>query len=249
MKVSIITVAYNAADTIERTICSVIDQGYPCAEHIIIDGGSLDGTMTIVNRYRNKFASVVSEADTGIYDAMNKGLLCASGDVIAFLNADDEYVHRHVLGDVAEMYRGRQLDAVFGDVVFVSPNAPDKVVRRYRSRSFSPQKIAWGWMPAHPGMFVHRRVFERFGPFKTNYRIAGDFEFVARAFGSNTLKYANIDSVLVRMRIGGVSTDGLRSTIQLNREVLRACRENGISSNLFKIMTKYPSKVMELIRR
>lgn len=245
MKFSIITVCYNSAQTIEDTLRSVAAQTWPDIEHILVDGGSRDGTLTIIERYRQSLSKVISEPDHGIYDAMNKGVHAATGDVIGFLNADDFYAHADVLGDVAKLMNREHLDALFGDVEFFRPEKPALAVRRYSSASFRSERIAWGWMPAHPALFLRREVFQRVGPFRTDYSIAGDFEFVARAFWRQSLRYRHLPEVLVRMRTGGISTGGWRNTLILNREVLRACRENGIPTNMLKILSKYPAKLLE----
>lgn len=167
---------------------------------------------------------------------MNKGIRLATGDVIGFLNADDVYAAPGVLARVsAIMEQGP--DALFGDAEFIHPDRPDRPLRRYRSERFRPDRIAWGWIPAHPTLFLRRQVYERFGTFRTDYRIAGDFELVARMFHGGTLRYRHLPDVRVRMRTGGVSTGGWRNTIMLNREVLRACRENGIPTSLPKILS------------
>lgn len=249
MKITVITVSFNAAPTIACTLQSVAAQSHPRVEHIVVDGASTDGTLQIVRQYGKHIATLVSEPDRGIYDAMNKGLRLARGDVIGFLNADDEYADAKVLERVAAVMDKYGLDALFGDAEFVSPDRPDRPLRRYRSERFHPGRIAWGWMPAHPTLFLRRAVYERFGGFRADYRIAGDFELVARMFHGDTLKYRHVPEVLVRMRTGGISTGGWRNTLLLNREVLRACRENGISTNLPKILSKYPAKLLEFIRR
>lgn len=249
MKISVITVAFNAEHTIGETLDSVSVQGHPDIEHIVVDGASTDGTLEVVKRHGQHVARLISEPDHGIYDAMNKGLRLATGDIIGFLNADDVYVDTGVLARVSATMEAEQLDALFGDAEFVSPDRPGRPLRRYRSAHFHPGRIAWGWMPAHPTLFLRRQVYERFGLFRTDYRIAGDFELVARMFHGDTLKYRHVPEVLVRMRTGGVSTGGWRNTLLLNREVLRACRENGISTSLPKILSKYPAKLLEFIRR
>ena len=244
-----VTVAFNAVHTIEDTVRSVADQAYSKVEHILVDGASTDGTLEIIARHRDKLARVISEPDQGIYDAMNKGVHAASGDVIGFLNADDVYAHQHVLTVVAETMERHHLDALFGDVGFFQSDNPGRMVRRYSSARFRPDRIGWGWMPAHPALFLRREVFQKVGPFRTNYRIAGDFEFVARAFGKQSLRYRHLPEVLVQMRMGGVSTGGWRNTLLLNQEVLRACRENGIPTNMLKILSKYPAKLLEYFRQ
>lgn len=249
MKISIITVAFNAVDTIESTLLSVTQQTFPDVEYVVIDGGSSDGTQAVVSLHGSRISSFLSEPDRGIYDAMNKGLALATGNVIGFLNADDTYADMNVLSRVAEAMERHHLDVLFGDVAFCQCENPDRIVRRYSSSRFRPDRIAWGWMPAHPALFVKREVFQKTGPFRTDYRIAGDFEFVARAFGKQSLRYRYLPEVLVKMRLGGVSTAGWRNTMLLNREVLRACRENGIPTNMLKILSKYPAKLLEYFRK
>jgi glycosyltransferase involved in cell wall biosynthesis len=249
LKISIITVAYNAAETIENTLLSVSRQTFRDIEYVVIDGGSTDGTQVVVTSHGDYISKFLSEPDYGIYDAMNKGLALATGDVIGFLNADDAYANNNVLSRVAETMECHCLDALFGDVAFYHRENPDRIVRRYSSAYFRPDRIAWGWMPAHPAVFVKREVFLKTGPFRTDYRIAGDFEFVARVFWKQSLRYRYLPEVLVNMRLGGVSTGGWRNTVLLNKEVLRACRENGIQTNMLKILSKYPVKLLEYFRK
>lgn len=248
LSISVITVCYNSAATIATALQSVASQSWPNIEHIVIDGGSDDGTLDIVGSFPH-LAQVVSERDKGIYDAMNKGLMRATSDVICFLNADDYYSSPLVLAEVAAEMQNHHLDALLGDVVFFHEGNPQRIVRRYRSDRFRPDRLAWGWMPAHPALFLRRSVTERVGSFKTNYRIAGDFEFIVRAFHGNNLRYRHVPKVFVNMQTGGASTAGIKSKIRLNREVLRACQENGIRTNMLKILSKYPAKLLELIQR
>lgn len=249
MKISIITAVFNAAGTIEETLLSVAQQSHPEVEHVVVDGASSDATPEIIARHRDKLTRVVSEPDHGVYDAMNKGIKRASGDVIGFLNADDVYASKDVLSRVVDIMERERLDALFGDVEFFRPEDPTRTVRRYRSARFSPDQIALGWMPAHPALFLRRQVYESYGLFRTDYRIAGDFEYCARIFHSNKLVYRSLPETLVRMRTGGISTSGWRNTVLLNKEVLRACRENGIDTNILKIFSKYPAKLMEFLMK
>lgn len=244
--ISVITVCYNSATTIDRALQSVANQDWPHIEHILIDGASTDGTMDVVERFRPGLTCVVSEPDDGIYDAMNKGLARATGEVICFLNADDQYASNEVLSLAANQMHAQQLDALMGDVGFFHATNPSRQVRRYRSDRFTSERLAWGWMPAHPALFLKRSVIDRVGLFNTTYKIAGDYEFIIRAFYGHALRYAHVPKVLVRMQTGGVSTNGWRAKLRLNNEVLRACRENGIRTNIFKILSKYPMKVLEL---
>lgn len=248
MKISVITVSFNSAATIGDTLASVANQTWPDVEHVIIDGASKDDTLDVVRKLGTHVAHVTSERDKGIYDAMNKGVAVSSGDVIAFLNADDFYAHPDVLRHVANALTDTDIDAVFGDVEFFQPDRADKVTRRYSSAFFRPHRVASGWMPAHPSLFVRRSVFETVGPFSTEYRIAGDFEWIARAFHLRNTPYRYMREVFVRMRTGGASTGGWRSTVLLNREVIRALRSNGIRTSWLKVLSKYPLKALEFLR-
>lgn len=247
MKISVITVCLNSAKTLSRTLDSVVNQDYPEIEHIVIDGGSIDGSLEILATYSDKLAHVTSQPDKGIYDAMNKGMDLATGDIFCFLNADDHYASSKVLSLVSSKMNAGNLDVLIGDVSFFHERSPSKVTRRYRSDRFHPGRLSWGWMPAHPAMFITQKTVKRVGKFETNYRIAGDFEFIIRVFSDQSLKYTHISEVLVNMQTGGVSTRGIKSTITLNKEVLRACRQNRIKTNIFKILLKYPIKFLEFL--
>jgi glycosyltransferase involved in cell wall biosynthesis len=248
-KISVITACYNSAATLVNTLNSVAEQDWSCVEHIVIDGGSTDGTAEIIRRHSSKLAYFVSEPDNGIYQAMNKGLDQATGDIICFLNADDCYASGNVLSRVVAKMQSQGLDALMGDVCFFDKVNPSRIVRRYRSDRFLPERLVWGWMPAHPALFLSKTIVQRVGRFKEDYCIAGDFEYIIRVFHNKHIHYQHLPEVLVRMQIGGVSTNGLRSKILLNREVLRACRENGLHTNIFKILSKYPVKILELFQK
>lgn len=248
MKITVVTVCFNAVKTIEDTIASVAAQSYANVEHIVVDGASTDGTQEILMKHNNTIAKWISGKDKGIYDAMNKGISLATGDVIGFLNADDVYAHPDVLSRVAQTMSADGIQACFGDVVFVRGDL-QKVVRYYRSSRFSPKRLAYGWMPAHPTLFVKTEIIRDCGGFRTDYQIAADYELVTRLFWNRRVKYRYIPEVLVKMRVGGVSTQGFRSNYTLSKEIVRACRDNGIKTNLFKASLKYPLKVTELFRR
>jgi glycosyltransferase involved in cell wall biosynthesis len=247
MKVSVITACYNSEATIQKAIDSVAGQTWPSIEHIVIDGSSKDATVEVVNRNLSRIAYFVSEPDSGVYQAMNKGLERATGDVIAFLNSDDVYINSQAIKSAVTVLEEENLDAVYGNVEFFHPSKPDKVVRTYDSGRFNPDRMGWGWMPAHPALFIRRQVYEQSGYFKEDYQIAGDYEFIVRAFKAGKLKSRHIPEVLVRMQTGGLSTAGLSATFQLNKEMLRACRQNGISSNWLMLLSKYFYKVREVV--
>jgi len=247
MKCSIITPACNSRDTIADCLDSINRQTVSC-EHIVIDGGSSDGTVELV-RSISPGAIVVSEPDDGIYDAMNKGIKLASGDIVGILNSDDFYAGPEVLEKVIARFRESGADALFADLVYVRPDNLKQVVRYYSGAGFTPEKFAWGWMPPHPTFFVRRELYERYGLFSTDYQIAADYELTARFLARHRVRYDYLPEVIVCMRTGGVSTRGLGSNLVLNREILRACAENGISTNILKVYSKYFRKVMQLFAR
>lgn len=224
------------------------EQTHGNVEHIIVDGGSKDNTLAVVFSEGPHVAKLVSEKDSGIYDAMNKGIQMATGDVVAFLNADDFYKDANVLARVAQVMQAENLDALYGDVEFFRPGQQDIVVRRYNSGRFTAGRLGWGWMPAHPALFVRRILFERYGAFRIDYRIAGDFEFIARVFSHRELRHRHLPESLVRMQLGGISTSGWRATLQLNREMIRACQANAIPTNWLKMLLRYPIKALEFFR-
>lgn len=247
MKVSIITVCFNSVATIRQTIESVLSQTHEDIEHIIVDGGSKDDTMEIVGEYENRLGVIVSEPDNGLYDAMNKGVQLASGDVVGILNSDDFFESGNVIETVvSELKRNPELDVVFGKVVFVNPYDLGRVVRHYNAEKFKPWKLRFGWMPPHPGTFVKRSAYNKVGKYRTDLKIAADYEFFVRLFLTHSASYKFIDKVIVRMRTGGVSTEGLQSSLRLNREIVAACRENGVYTNLALVLSKLPFKLAEL---
>lgn len=249
MKVSIITVAFNSAETIEDTIQSVLSQDHPDIEYIIVDGASKDGTIEIVQKYRDRITQFISELDSGIYDAMNKGIGLASGDVIGILNSDDFYADSKIISRVVQAFQQRSVDSVFGDLVYVRAENLEQIVRYYSSAKFHPHQFAYGWMPAHPTFFVKRWAYERYGLFKTDYKIAADYELLTRFLAKNKLSYHYLPEVMVKMRTGGVSTTNWKSNWTLNREIIRGCAENGIQTNLPKVLSKYFTKVFQLVAR
>lgn len=250
MKISIITVSYNSASTIRDTIESVLSQRYENIEYIVVDGASSDTTMAIVNEYGSKIAKVVSEPDKGIYDAMNKGISLATGDIIGILNSDDFFETDDVVGSVASCFASSpESQLVFGDIVFVDPNDLNTVTRFYGAGHFRSWKLRFGWMPPHPATFIRAEAYKLAGPYSILYRISADYEMFVRLLVVHKLPFARLDQVLVRMRAGGVSTSGVRSSLRLNREIVQACRRNGIYTNLVMVLSKLPFKLVEYFKR
>lgn len=248
-KVSIITVCFNSATTIRDTIESVLRQDYSLIEYIIVDGKSSDSTMEIVDGYRDKIATVISEPDRGIYDAMNKGILRATGDIVGFLNSDDFYIDAHVVSELVAAMRRASSDAVFADLVYVDRRNAKHVTRYYDSSGWTPRKFRFGWMPAHPTFFVRQEWYARHGLFSLEYKIASDFEMLVRLLYKGKATYAYVSRPVVAMRSGGTSTRNLRQRLALNREIVRACRVNGIWTTLLLVLLKTPAKILEILVR
>lgn len=250
MKITVITVIYNGAETIEDTIKSVLSQTYKDIEYIVVDGGSTDGTVDIIRRYEPRFEGRmkwVSEKDNGLYDAINKGIRMATGDVVGILNSDDYYTSNRVLERIAPFFKRKTIDAVYGDIHFIRPNNPDKCVRYYSSRPFRPFWLRFGFMPAHPSFYVRRSVYEKAGGYKTDYKIGSDYEMMVRLFRKFHIKAKYVKMDFVTMRTGGLSTRNIKSRLTLINEDVMACRENGIYTNKLLIYIKFIYKIFEFL--
>lgn len=248
MKISIITTTFNSADTIRDTMESVLSQTHTDFEHIIIDGGSKDDTIDIIQEYEPRYKGRlkwVSEPDKGIYEAMNKGIKMATGDVIGTLNSDDFYTSSVVLACINQAIN--DVDAVYADIHFVDPHNLSKSVRYYSSRSFHPSKMKMGFMPAHPSFYCKRSVYDKIGLYDTSFRVAADFEWLLRAIYIKGIKTKYLPIDFVTMRTGGASTKGLQSHKKILLEHLRAYRKNGVKSNAFLESFRYAYKLGEII--
>jgi len=237
MKVSIITVTYNSARYLQECIDSVYEQEYEEIEHIIVDGNSIDNTLDIINRNITKISNYVSEPDSGIYEAINKGIKMATGDVVGILNSDDTFTDRSVVRRIVDGF-ANSIEIVFANVDFISSKT-GKIVRHYSSKQFSPWMFRFGFMPAHPSFYTYRRNFEKYGFYRVDMKISGDFELLLRYLNINKLSHKYFDDTWVNMRIGGVSTSGFKSIALLNREIKKACKINGIYTNSLLIYSKY----------
>lgn len=251
--VSIVTVNYNSVNTVGDALYSVLSQDYHQLEYIIVDGGSSDGSVEAIQKViaKQKRENIIflSENDHGIYDAMNKGIKRASGEIIGILNSDDFYTTPTVISAVVSQFVQHQVQAVFSDLVIVDRNNTDKILRYYDSAAFRPDKFAYGWMPPHPTFFVKKMCYAKYGWYRTDYRIAADYELLVRFLLKHQISYIHLPKVTVKMRAGGLSTKDVRSNWVLNREILRACKENNVSTNCLKIISKYPRKLFQLIKR
>jgi glycosyltransferase involved in cell wall biosynthesis len=246
--ISVITIVYNGEKTLERAIQSVLSQDYPNIEYVLVDGGSQDSTPLVLQKYKDAFSVCISEPDRGIYDAMNKGILASTGEMIVFLNSDDVYANNHVISEIASLFATQNVDAIYADVEYFCPPLIDKVVRTYRSNRFDKKALSKGLIPAHPTLFIKRKIYEAHGLYDPSYKSAGDFELIARFFGGGSLSYYYYPKVLVRMQVGGASATRSTSLLRINREIMRACRQNNIPATYWYLLSRYPSKLMELTR-
>jgi len=246
MKVSIITVCRNSAATIEQTIQSVIEQSYTNLEFIIIDGGSSDQTLSIVNKYQHKITKVISEKDNGIFDAMNKGINLATGEIIGILNSDDVYADRGVVEKVVTEMEKSNADVSWGDLVYVKKNDPSKVTRVWKSSPYMTGLFKKGWQAPHPTFFVRKTVYQRYGMFNTNLPISADYEILLRFLERYKVTSIYIPATLVKMREGGNSNwKNLFRVFQANLEVKRAWQMNNLTMPRFTILNKLFSKIKQ----
>ncbi len=248
MKISIITASYNSAATIRDTLTSIAVQQYGDIEHIIIDGLSADNTLIIVKEFPH-VAKVVSGKDKGIYDAMNKGVQLASGEVIGILNSDDFYTDREVLQKVAAAFEDISVDAVYGDLQYVKQQDVHSVTRTWKAGKFHKRSFYFGWMPPHPAFFVRRRIYDQVGLFNTALRSAADYELMLRIMVKHDVQVRYIPEVLVKMRAGGMSNASFRNRIRANREDLKAWKVNDLEPYFFTVWLKPLRKIVQFIIR
>jgi len=247
LKVSIITVTYNSGATLQHTIDSIAYQDYPNIEYIIVDGNSSDDTVAIIQSNLGVVSKMISESDTGLYDAMNKGIKMATGDIVGILNSDDFYHRTDAISTIVAGFADKKTLCVFADIRFVNGDNLEKTVRYYSSQKFNLGAFSWGFMPAHPTFFTYRVNFEEYGYYNTSYRIAADFELLVRFLYRHKLSYKYIPIDLLKMRFGGLSTSSWKITFAINQEDLRACRENGLKTNYFRLYSRYFRKFLEFI--
>ncbi len=242
MKISIITATYNNEKTIEQTIQSVINQTYQDIEYIVIDGNSSDNTLKIVDKYRKRISHIISEADNGMYDALNKGIMKATGDVIGFLHADDFYPESSIIEKVEYTFKVYGTQSVYGDLDYVSADNPQKIIRKWKSGKFKINELKKGWMPPHPTFFVLRDVYWKYGFFDLNYKIASDYELMLRFLGKHKISTAYLPEVLVKMRWGGKSNKSIDNIILKSKEDYRALKNNNIGG-IYSLFMKNFRKV------
>lgn len=249
MKVSLITVAYNSVETIEDCIRSVLNQDYPDLEYIIVDGASKDGTLAIIEKYKDRIAHFVSEPDHGIYDAMNKGIDLCTGDIVGMINSDDLYADQKVITDVVNTMRESGADSCYGDLVYVDRIDTDRVVRRWNSGEFNRKKFLKGWMPPHPTFFVRRLCYQKFGKFNLTFKTSADYELMLRMLYKEGVSTSYLNRVLVHMRTGGQSNISLANRINANREDRMAWKVNDLKPGFLTTLRKPFSKLTQFLKR
>jgi glycosyltransferase involved in cell wall biosynthesis len=249
MKISVITVCFNSAKTIEDTIQSVLSQDYPNVEYIIVDGGSKDATLDIVKKYSANISHFISEPDKGIYDAMNKGIALATGDVVGILNSDDVYYDSQVLSHIAKAFEVTNADAVYGDLVYVASNNLEKVTRVWKSKPYTEGAFLKGWMPPHPTFYVKKSCYNRLGNYTLKLKSAADYELMLRFIHKHKISVAYIPKTFVKMRVGGESNVSLKNRIRANKEDRMAWKMNGLKANALTLYLKPLMKLGQFLKR
>lgn len=236
MKISVITVCFNASSTIDRCIQSVLAQSYSNVEYIIVDGSSTDGTQEVVSKYSNKIAKFISEPDNGIYFAMNKGITLATGDVVGMLNADDVFAHSDVLAHIARVFSQLPVKSLYADLQYLKPDGA--IHRHWKSGAYKDNCFAYGWMPPHPTFYVRREIYQKYGMFNTSLRSAADYELMLRFLHIHKISTAYLPEVTVKMMLGGVSNSSLQNRLKANREDQEAWKINGLKMPFYLPLLK-----------
>jgi len=244
MKVSIITICYNSAHSIGDAINSVVSQTYPDIEYIVVDGKSKDNTPDIVRSFGNKVAKFVSEPDKGIYDALNKGIRMAEGDIIGFMHSDDLFADNQVIEKVVKLFKEKNTDCIYGDLQYVYKADTNKVLRFWKSGKFTRNKLRFGWMPPHPTLYVKREIYQKYGDFDINFKIAADYDSMLRFFGKYRITAAYLPEVMVKMRVGGASNRSIKNIIRKSKEDYQAIKKNKFGS-VFTLIFKNLRKVSQ----
>lgn len=251
MKVSIITATYNSEKTLEYCMNSVLSQTYAEIEYIIIDGNSKDNTVNLIASKAKASQNIIwtSEPDKGIYDALNKGIEKATGDIVGFVHSDDYLADDDCISKIVKAFKDHRVDGVYGNLHYVSFENPDVVIRNWVSQMFHPKLLKHGWMPAHPTLFLKRAVYETHGKFNLNYKIAADYDFILRIFNKSTYTFHYLPNTIVKMRVGGASNKSLKNLIQKTKEDFRAAKTNHLSFPLKVIVMKNLSKIPQWLNK
>lgn len=247
MKISIITVTYNSAATLEETILSVINQSYNNIEYIIVDGKSSDSTLSIIDKYKSRIAKFISEKDNGIYDALNKGIQMASGDVIGILHSDDFYTSNDIIQKIAARFENEKCDALYGDLLYVSKDNTNKIIRKWKAGELNSHSFLFGWMPPHPTFFVKKEVYEKHKAFNLDFKTSADYELMLRLLYKHKIKTAYLPEYLVKMRMGGQSNVTTKNRILANLEDRKAWEVNGLKPYFFTLFFKPLRKISQFL--
>ena len=245
LRISIITVCYNSAETIEATIQSVVSQDYHNLEYIVVDGASTDDTGTILERYKNNITTLISEKDDGIYFAINKGIAAATGDVIAILHADDFYTNSQVISTVMQTFERKKTDTVYGDLQYINRLEPTSIIRNWKAGEFYPALFLKGWMPPHPSFFVKKECYDKHGVYNTQLRSSADYELMLRLLYKYKCSTTYLPEVFVKMRVGGQSNVSFVNRLKANQEDRTAWKLNNLQPSLFTFIRKPLSKLKQ----
>ena len=245
MKISIITVTFNSAVTLEQTIQSVLNQSYKNIEYIIVDGNSTDSTLEIIEKYKNKISTFVSEKDKGLYDALNKGIALATGDVIGILHSDDFYTSNTVIEQYVDLFTTSGADAVYSDLYYVDKTDTTKITRKWKSGNYKPNLFLWGWMPPHPTFFVKAELYKKYKNFDLQFTSAADYELMLRFIHKNKINLAYLPIYTVKMRVGGKSNVTINNRLNANLQDRKAWEVNDIKPYFFTLFLKPLRKILQ----
>lgn len=247
MKISIITITYNSAATIEQTINSVLDQNYSNIEYIIVDGGSTDNTLQIIEKYKSKISKFVSGKDNGLYDALNKGIDLATGDVIGIIHSDDFYIDNTIIEKYAATFIKNHSDAVYSDLFYVDKENTNKIIRKWKSGNHKPNSFLHGWMPPHPTFFVKREIYQKFGKFNLEFKHSADYELMLRFIHKHKIRINYLHEFTIKMRVGGQSNVSVQNRMNANIEDRKAWKINGLKPRFYTSYLKPLRKILQFL--
>ncbi|MDP3557955.1 MAG: glycosyltransferase family 2 protein [Bacteroidota bacterium] len=249
LKISIITITYNSALTLEQTILSVLNQTYQNIEYIIIDGGSTDGTLQVIEKYKSKLSKFISEKDEGLYDALNKGIDMATGDVIGILHSDDFYTDNSVIQNYVNAFIKNHSDAIYSDLFYVDKANTNKIIRKWKSGNHKPNSFLHGWMPPHPTVFIKKEVYQKYGKFNLDFKHSADYELMLRFIHKNKIKVNYLQEFTIKMRVGGQSNVSLNNRISANIEDRKAWKMNGLKARFYTSYLKPLRKISQFFKK